>query len=199
MGKSSARLAVMLAGVVLLFTGCTPLARARTLPPSVRSVYVPMIVNRTAEPGIEERFTVAMQEELLADGRLMLVKEKDADAIVRVTLLQYEEEAETFDEDDFPTRRTITVDAHMIVEENIPGRPPIGVVRKIKAKTGYNADPRTTTFVGEPSVREGLASTFGRVAVQELITGEFDTGDEHSAGTRNSSQQRRNAPFKLQR
>ncbi|MCC6546878.1 hypothetical protein IT570_06885 [Candidatus Sumerlaeota bacterium] len=177
---------LLLALPVLLLSGCTPVVRSRTLPPSIRNVYVPMIVNRTAMPGLEEELTVALQEEILADGRLNLVKQKDADAVVRVTLIQFVTAPEKLDEDKFGTRQTWTIEADMEVEENIPGRPLIGGIRKVLATHGYNADTRTTTFNGEPFERELLATNFGRVAAMELISGEFDTFKELSAGTRDS-------------
>lgn len=171
---------------VLLLAGCSPIVRSRTLPPSIRNVYVPMIVNRTAMPGLEEELTTALQEEILADGRLNLVKQKDADAIVRITLIQFVPASEKLDEDKFSTRQMWTVEADMEVEENVPGRPLIGGIRKVLATQSYNADTRTTTFNGEPYEREILATNFGRVATMELIAGEFDTYKEMFSGVTES-------------
>jgi hypothetical protein len=176
---------------MLLLTGCHPLVRARTLPPSIRNVYVPMIINRTAEPGLEEQLTVAFQEELLADGRLNLVKQKEADATVRITLIQFIPESVRLDEDKFAIRLSWTLQANMEIEENIPGRPLLGGLRKITASHEFNSDPRTTTFNGEPFEKELFASNFARIAAMELITGEFNTTSENSVGTRSTDQQSR--------
>ena len=72
------------------------------------------------------------------------------------------------------------------VEENVPGRPLIGGIRKVLATQSYNADTRTTTFNGEPYEREILATNFGRVATMELIAGEFDTYKEMFSGVTES-------------
>src|SRR5690606_13916043 len=96
------RAATPLAVIFMLLTGCATIVRERTLPPSIRSVYVPMAINRTAEIGLEERMTVAVQEELLADGRIEQARlAREADAIVRMAIVEYERVGFTFDSDDF--------------------------------------------------------------------------------------------------
>ncbi|MEO8377994.1 MAG: hypothetical protein ABI579_10015, partial [Candidatus Sumerlaeota bacterium] len=142
--------------------------------------------NRTAIPGLEEDLTTALQEEILADGRLNLVKQKDADAVVRVTLIQFLSSTQKLDEDKFPTHPLWTVEADMEIEENIPGRPLIGGIRKVTATQSFNGDPRTTTFNGEPYEKEILAANFGRSAAQELITGQFDEYKKMFSGTAES-------------
>ncbi len=167
-------LLALVALTVLAATGCTPVVRDRTLPPSVRSVHVPMIVNRTQQPGLEERLTVAFQRELLADGRLDVVKETKADAIVRMTIDNFDDYPAALDADGFGVSRQWDVRARMEILENIPGRPSIGGVRKIKARWVSNDDSRTTTFTPESREIEELATIFGREALLELITGEFE-------------------------
>lgn len=161
---------VMVTGMMM---GCAPVVRERTLPVSVRAVYVPMVENRTQEPGLEERLTVAFQEELLADGRIDLVREKEADAIIKVTIRQFSDEAISFDDDTFGVSRILRLNADMEVLENIPGRPAIGETRKLKVVAVRNADTRETTFEPEVDGVTKLARNFGRTATLELITGEY--------------------------
>lgn len=157
----------------LFAAGCTPISRDRTLPPSIRAVHVPMIVNRTAEPGLEERLTVAVQQELLADGRLRLVSEKESDAIVRVTLTDFSTVTTSLDPDDFATGQLYELTANLIIVENIPGRPTIGGTRKVFVTHGLNNDPRSVSYDPEPRQMEVLARNFGRSVMLEVLTGEF--------------------------
>lgn len=166
-------LLVLLIGVAAT-TGCTPLVRERTLPPSIRNVYIPMVVNRTAEPAIEEDLTVALQEEFLADGRLNVTSEKDADAILRITLQDFSNPARGLDSDDFATSQSYDVEANILVEENIPGHPAIGGKRRVRSISTFNADQRTTTYITEPEVKRSLYRQMARQIVLETITGNFE-------------------------
>jgi hypothetical protein len=173
---------LVLATLVLGAAGCSPLARGRTLPPSIRSVYVPMIINRTAEPGIDEDLTVAIQEEFLADGRLDVVRERQADATVTVIVKEWGRTSRYFDDDDYPVGQSYDVEAEVEVIENIPGHPSIGGRRGVRTVVFYNADPRTTTFDPEPRRKESAYRTLARQIVNEVLTGDYAevsvTGEE---------------------
>ena len=65
------RLLITLLAILLLgCSACMRIPRQRTLPPSIRSLSIPVFINRTAEPQLEDDATVFAQEEFLADGRL---------------------------------------------------------------------------------------------------------------------------------
>ncbi len=176
--KNSLLKYLLVACFAILMSGCSTVVRQRTLPPSVRSVYVPMIQNRTSEPGLEELLTVAVQREILADGRLDVLKEKDADATLYVTVTRFDEKPLTFDSDNFGTQKTYNVEAIFQVVENIPGRPAIGGDRDIEVEVFYNDDPRSTTFNPEPRERDEMARVFSQVLVLELMTGSLDDDEE---------------------
>lgn len=176
-----------LPGILVLaamMTGCTPIVRERTLPPSVRNVYVPVVLNRTSEPGIEEDLTVAVQEEFLADGRLNVTNERDADAVIRITLSDFNRPARTLDADDFATTQAFDVEASVRVEENIPGHPLIGGQRRVHTITPFNADTRTTTYQTEPEARRTFYRHMARMIVQETITGAFEEENPTGLETR---------------
>ncbi|CAN5468623.1 hypothetical protein BH09SUM1_BH09SUM1_21470 [soil metagenome] len=186
LATGNALLAALLC-VVMMATGCTPLARERTLPPSIRSVNVPMMVNRTAEPGLEELITTEFQKEILADGRLNLVEEKQADAVVRVQLDDFDGVSSSLDRDDFATSKLYKLNASMTIEENIPGRPQIGGSRPVRSVMGANVDPRTTTFDPEPRNMELLARTVARNLLVELITGDYTDAEKIEKKAENRS------------
>jgi len=153
-------------------SGCQTISAQRTLPPSIRTVAVPVFVNRSAEPGIEETATVFTQEEFLADGRLNLVRPDDADAIVNVVINDYRLRGINFDTDDFARDQAIEVRATVTINRNAPGRPEIGGPRIVTASAYYRSDKRRIGFEPEPVGRERALRDLARSIVREVITGE---------------------------
>lgn len=168
------------AALLLLFAGtaCTRVPRSRTLPNSVKNVYVPMVVNRTAEPALEERLTQFMQEEILADGRLNLSKKKNADAVIEVELRHYERGTFDTSPGDFATTQRAKLDGVVKIVRNIPGRPKIGGTRNVHGDATFNYDIRSTTFVPEPDYKDELLRSFAREFIREVMTGEYEDEDD---------------------
>jgi len=159
--------------VISTMTGCARTSRERTLPPSIRAVTVPMIVNRTAEPGLEELATVAIQRQFLADGRLNLVREQEADAIIRITLTDFDAPGRVFDTDDFPRMQRMELTATVEILQNVPEQPVFGGVRTVRSSELRSSDTRRITFEPEPRARERLMERFAREVVREVLTGQY--------------------------
>lgn len=170
-GRWIGRAVVM--GSLVLAVGCSPLVRQRTLPPSIRSVYVPIAINRTAEVGIDEQLTTFVQEELLADGRLDLANRGRANALVEVTIRRFRRTSFGFDSLRFATSQRIEMEAEVVILENIPGRPRIGGSRRVTTVAIPTSDPRTTTYEPEPRRMESFLRTAAREIVREVLTGEY--------------------------
>lgn len=166
-------LGVLLATTSAAITGCTRIPRQRTLPPSVRAITVPMFVNRSAEPQIEEDATVYTQEEFLADGRLNLVRREKADAIVEVTITEFVEDNPFLDSDDLPRTTRYTMQASIVIKRNVPGLPTVGGPRTVIATSLHNSDKRQINFEPEPVGKERALREFARQIVREVITGEY--------------------------
>ncbi|MCB2153584.1 hypothetical protein KQI84_01755 [bacterium] len=166
-------MAILTVLAAAMMTGCTRIPRQRTLPPSIRSVSVPMFINRSAEPQIEEDATVYTQEEFLADGRLDLVRPEKADAIIDVTIDDFVEESPYLDSDDLPESTQYTITATVEVKRNVPGMPVIGGARQVIAYGGFNSDKRRVSYEPEPVGKERVLRDFARLIVREVITGEY--------------------------
>jgi hypothetical protein len=67
------------------------------LPSHIRTVAVPVFENRTDEIGIREHLTDAITEVLVTDGRLRVVGPETADSIIEGTVVDYREQAYTYD------------------------------------------------------------------------------------------------------
>lgn len=69
-----------------------------TLPSHVRTVAVPIFLNRTQEPGVESIITRAVVQAFSTNGRLQIVRPADADAILEGEVSSYSVQAIAFDE-----------------------------------------------------------------------------------------------------
>jgi hypothetical protein len=79
--------------------GCAGYRLGSMPPPGVRSVHVPPFVNRCGEPNAEAPATRAAIQEFQKDGTLWVAPAEQADAILRVTLVEYRLDALRFDPD----------------------------------------------------------------------------------------------------
>lgn len=87
-----------LAGAVFAGCGYHVAGRATHLPPSVKTIAVPALENRTTQYRIEERLTAALVRELLARGRYRVVaRPEEADATLRGQIVSIETTPLLFD------------------------------------------------------------------------------------------------------
>lgn len=101
--------------LLLLAAGCAGYRLGSTLPPGVNSVYVPVVVNDTAEPGLETPVTSAMIDEIQLDGSFKIASRETADSILEVQLKGYTLSPLRYRKDKTATAReyrlTLTADA----------------------------------------------------------------------------------------
>ncbi len=83
-----------------------------TLPPHIRTVAVPVFVNRTQWPNIESALTAAVANAFATDGRLRVVAPEHADAILEGEIVNYQVTVIAFDSNANPQqyRLFVTVD-----------------------------------------------------------------------------------------
>lgn len=79
----------VLAIPLFLLNGCVGYKLGSMLPADIKTVYIPMFVNKTTEPMIEIDATDAAIREIQQDGSLRVVNEEEADAVLEVTLTSY--------------------------------------------------------------------------------------------------------------
>jgi len=91
---------VLLIALTPLLGGCLGYRLGTTLPPGIRSLYIPTFVNRTGEPGLETTTTQAAIREFQQDGTLRIASEETADAYLDVQLQVFKLQALAYDEDD---------------------------------------------------------------------------------------------------
>lgn len=59
------------------------------LPANITRVAVRLAVNKTQQFGLEDKFTLAVRDQFLKDGRYPIVPEEDANGVVFVTITRY--------------------------------------------------------------------------------------------------------------
>ncbi len=95
MRRPDPRFAVLAAALAL--AGCAGYRLGSMLPPSLRTVHVPTVVNTTAEPMIEGEATRALLARIRSDGSLRIAAADRADAVLRVTLRDLRSEPIAFE------------------------------------------------------------------------------------------------------
>jgi outer membrane lipopolysaccharide assembly protein LptE/RlpB len=90
------RRALVAVAAVTLLTGCGYTFRG-TLPEHIKTISVPIFVNRTQEPGVESIVTRAVVEGFSTNGRLRVVRTAGADAVLEGEVTSYGVQAIAFD------------------------------------------------------------------------------------------------------
>lgn len=167
-------LAIVSMAVSLFSTvGCSITSRQRTLPPSIRTIAVPVAVNRSAEAGIEEELTILAQKEFLADGRLDLAAASDPDAWVEITIVEFDDSPVAYDSDGLPRLNRVEVEAEVRILRNLPGKPVFGGVRGVRSSATYNNDTRRITYEPKSVGRTLALKALARHVVREVMTGTY--------------------------
>jgi hypothetical protein len=69
-----------------------------SLPPGIKSIHVPVLVNRTQEPGIEDFITQALTQAVVQSSRARIARNaREADASLEGSIVEYRLTALSFD------------------------------------------------------------------------------------------------------
>lgn len=96
MSRGGARAGAAALLLALAAAGCGYSLRG-TLPEHLQTVAVPVFVNRTREPAVENIVTRAVVEAFTTNGRLRVVRPEDADAILEGEIIGYDLQSVAFD------------------------------------------------------------------------------------------------------
>jgi outer membrane lipopolysaccharide assembly protein LptE/RlpB len=93
----AARLGVVgVLAVAVALGGCGYSLRA-SLPAGIKIVHVPVLVNRTPEPGIEDFITQALTQAVVGSGARIAANAREADAVLEGTIVEYRLVSLSFD------------------------------------------------------------------------------------------------------
>lgn len=178
-----------LIAAALFAGGCARIPPARMLPETIRSVYVPLAINRSFEPGLEETLTRALQQRLLQDGQLRVTRRDSADAVLRVELKNYKPETGSLDDDRFARQTLLTLAANVYLydpDDYRPGvaeqpAPPIFSWSNIPLIFRYSSDTRLTASTLEVDARRQALERLAQTLVDKIVYGAPDDADDFAA------------------
>ncbi len=80
----------------LLFCGCAYYSTSATGGSGIRSLAIPLLDNRSLEPGIQQSLTDTLIQAFVSDGALRVVDEDQADVVLRGTVVEVREAPFTY-------------------------------------------------------------------------------------------------------
>jgi hypothetical protein len=122
---------------LIFFASCGYRVAGQTtgLPESVRTIAINVFENDSLEPNIESAVTRAVTQKFIDDGRLRVVPQGRADAVLTGTVQRYNLEALSFDRFNYVTEYRLGLE----VSVTLQGRAESGIRLKknVKAETFY--------------------------------------------------------------
>lgn len=164
---------IMLVAAIMM-SGCRIRPRQRTLPEEIRNIYVPMFINNTSQPGLEELATRASVEAFLADGRLEIVNARNADLIVQAVITEFEDGVTSTESDSFPMMNSVTATVQANLYSPDDRLHPVYVYEPFTVDRTYISDVRRSTVTITDEAREDLMEAVGERLVSEILTGSFE-------------------------
>ncbi len=170
--------AIALAILGAFSVSCTRVYPVRTLPNWVRGIYIPMVMNKSKEPGIEEIATRMAQEEFLADGQIRIVPKSQADLQLVAVIKSYTilSDDSSSGGDRISNRDEIIIASELklydpSVDPFKPDQEPIANLGEMRTRFQISSDTRQRNYIPEPDAKEDLFGAWARQVVSRTITG----------------------------
>lgn len=129
-----------------LLASCARIPPTRQLPTTIRTLYVPMAINESYEPGVTEVLTRRVQEEFLRDGQIKVGNRSRADMLLEIILKTYRPRTDRIDSDRFKSSTEVTMIADVFLydidDENKTN--PIFSWTELEFEFRFPSDPRRT-------------------------------------------------------
>lgn len=149
-----------------MWTACGYSGRA-LLPSHIKKVCIPAFENDTTRSGIEQEITTAVTEAFVADGRLSVVSEGDADAMLRGVIVKYEKGPLTFDRaqtvDEFKVEIVLAIEFEDLREGK--------VLWKEDSFRAWKSYVEGSEEGGEDQAFKGITSTLASDIVSRTVEG----------------------------
>src|SRR6266545_1754356 len=139
--------------------GCGYTVRS-ALPSHLKSIAIPVFVNNTVEFGLADDITSALVNGFLADAHLKIVQERDADSVLRGTVLAYKNQVFGYTAAERATEYEIVLTVHLVFRDVHKNRD-IWKEDALTVRTTYNvvavgAEPARTELDGRRDVIQKL-------------------------------------------
>ena len=131
------------------------------LPSHIRTVAIPTFANNTVEHALADDITQALINSFLADRHLRLERERDADAVLRGTVLSYRNRVYAYTSQEVATQYEILLTVKMSFRDQVKNRD-VWKEDALTVRTTYNvapvgSEPAKTETDGRRDVIQKLA------------------------------------------
>ncbi|NQV37233.1 MAG: LptE family protein [Candidatus Marinimicrobia bacterium] len=82
---------------------------AGSIPPHIKSIAIPLVLNQTAEFGIAEQITDDLQSKFIEENILKVRSDEDSDSILRGTVVSVEDKVHTYSQAEAVTEYRLTI------------------------------------------------------------------------------------------
>ncbi len=146
--------------------------RASTLPPAVQTIGIPIFINQTSQPELEQRITEHVIDEFVTRGRMRIVPgEEGAQAVLTGTIFSYTSVPVVINEQGRATRYEILITARVVLRE-------VGTDRTLWSddrflfKEQYEVAKFAQTFIDREIIAiDEVAGDFARRIVSSILEG----------------------------
>ncbi|TFB12974.1 hypothetical protein E3V33_03685 [Candidatus Marinimicrobia bacterium MT.SAG.4] len=110
----------LIAAVCAAAVGCGPYSfSGSSIPSHIKSVAIPIFENETAEFGIKEKVTDALLENFISENILKISDKKNADSIIRGTIMKITDVPFTFDENEIVQDYRVTIYLNLVWHDQV--------------------------------------------------------------------------------
>lgn len=165
----------LLAAVVLLalsgLGGCGYSLRP-SLPPHIKTIHIPVLENRTREPGIEDFITQALTQAFVTSGQVKIAESAErADAVLQGTIIEYSLTSLAFDRSANVTQYRLQIALALTLRDRA-NNTIIWRHERIEERADFNvAGQVTQTLVREEAAVKQAAVDIGRAIVSLALEG----------------------------
>jgi hypothetical protein len=169
-----ARTVVALSLAVLSACGYALVGRGTVVDPTIKKIAVPLFKDSTGKPGLDQKITQKVTEELLKRGRFDVVQERiGADAIVEGEILRYDQTPVGFSDAggsrSQASRYAVTLTARVRYVK-VGQEEPIWANESFTFRDEYDVGSDPTAFFDQQGQAvERLSTSFGRALVAAML------------------------------
>ena len=170
--RSSRVLVLVAAAGLLEACGYHLAGRGSTLPAGIHSVGIPVFVNKTSRPELEQRVTEHVVDEFTTRGRVRILPgEEGADAVLRGTLYSYATAPVVINEQGRARRYEILITARVVLSQAATDKV-LWEDDHFLFKQQYDVPESAATFVDQEIVAiDQVAGDFARSVVTSILEG----------------------------
>lgn len=122
-----------------LLSGCgyRLIGTGNTLPPHIKSIFIPVFENTSSQPEIHRELTSFVLQSFISDGRLKIAKKEDADLVMEGTLSYYNLRNVAFSSQDLVSDIIIELEVDVKVTDQVKNK--VFLEKKLKQQWDYKS------------------------------------------------------------